>query len=79
VKYDLEVTMSEWPKAVTTASIWISTGFALGFGLFRMHFTGDATVFLLLLLTAVLIGGAAGVTLAIWRSKPSGSETPENH
>jgi ABC-type glycerol-3-phosphate transport system permease component len=68
--------MNEWPKAVTTASIWISVGFALGYGLFRMQFTGDATLFLLFLLTAVLVGAAVGVTLAIWRSKPSGSEAP---
>jgi hypothetical protein len=32
--------MNEWPKAITTASIWISIGFALGFGLFRMNFSG---------------------------------------
>jgi hypothetical protein len=63
--------MNEWPKAVTTSSIWIAVGFSLGFGLFKMNFSGDpATVFILpLILTVIIIGGATMATRIVWQSR----------
>ena len=69
---DLESMMNDWPKAVTTASIWISLGSALGFGLFKMNFSRDTAFLLLLRLTArlgraaeAIAGGVAGQLLAV--------------
>ena len=69
--------MNEWPKAVTTSSIWIAVGFSLGFGLFKMNFSGDpATVFILpIILTVLIIGGATIATKIVWRSQqPSNND-----
>ncbi len=51
--------MNEWPKAVAIASIWISVGFSLGFGVFKISYKGplETSFFLPLLLTALIIGG----------------------
>jgi ABC-type glycerol-3-phosphate transport system permease component len=67
--------MNDWPKAVTTASIWIAVGFALGYGLFKMNFTGDASFFLILFLTGMLMGGAVVATVVVWRSKSASSQS----
>ena len=61
--------MTDWPKAVTTSSIWISIGFALGFGLFRMSFSGSQAASLVVLLTGILVGGGVLATYLVWRSK----------
>ena len=65
--------MNEWPKAVTTSSIWIAVGFSLGFGLFKMNFSGDpATVFILpIILTVMIVGGATIATRIVWQSRQS--------
>ena len=69
--------MNEWPKAVTTASIWIAVGFSLGFGLFKMNFTGhQASVFFLpIILTGVIVVSATIATMVVWRSKPTKNKT----
>lgn len=70
--------MNDWPKAVTTASIWVSIGFSLGFGLFRMNFSGRGAVPMLLLLTGLLIAGGVVATVIVWREKPSKSDSERN-
>ena len=69
--------MNEWPRAVTTASIWIAVGFSLGFGLFKMNFTGhNASVFFL----PILLTGMIFHRLADIPSKPNGvSEQSSRH
>ncbi len=66
--------MNEWPKAVTTASIWLSIGFSLGFGLFRMNFSGGNAAALLLTLTGVILAVGLIATVVVWRTKP-----PQSH
>ncbi len=63
--------MNEWPKAVTTSSIWIAVGVSLGFGLFKMKFSGDAAavLFLPIILTVMIIGGATIATKIVWQSQ----------
>ena len=68
---------NEWPRAVATASIWIAIGFALGFGLFRMNFSGGGAVLLPLLAVLVLTGGVVATGI-IWRAKPSKSDVEQN-
>lgn len=63
--------MNEWPKAVTAASIWISIGFALGFGLFRMKFSGGNVDALLATLTVVIVAGGVIATAIVCWAKPS--------
>ena len=63
--------MNEWPKAVTTASIWISIGLALGFGLFRMKFSGGHAASLLFTLTGMFVAGGVIATAIVWWTKPS--------
>lgn len=63
--------MNEWPKAVTTSSIWISIGFSLGYGLFKMNFTGGATIPVLLSLTVFLVGAGVISTAIVWRVRGS--------
>ena len=63
--------MNEWPKAVTTASIWISIGFALGFGLFRMNFSGGQAAPLLVTLTGVIVAGGVTATAIVCWARPS--------
>lgn len=63
------VNNNEWPRAVTTASIWISIGFALGFGLFKMNFSGASAFPLLLTLTIFMMVGGVLATLIVWRAK----------
>jgi hypothetical protein len=57
----------DWPKAVTTASIWLSIGFSLGFGLFRMNFSGVSAL-LLPALTILLLAAGVIATAIVWRS-----------
>ena len=64
---------NEWPRAVTTAAIWISISLCLGFGLFRMNFSGPGII-LLLILTVLLILGAVIATAIVWRAKPAHDE-----
>jgi len=63
--------MNEWPKAVTTSSIWAAVGFSLGFGLYKMNFSGDPASVLLLpiILTVLIVGGATIATKIVWRSQ----------
>jgi hypothetical protein len=61
---------NEWPRAIATASIWIAIGFALGFGLFRMNFSGGGAVLLPLLAGMLLVGGVFATGI-VWRAKPS--------
>ena len=69
---------NEWPWAVTTASIWISIGFALGFGLFKMTFTGGATIPVLLSLTVLMMGGGVLATLIVWKGSPPKDDPDQN-
>ena len=64
--------MNDWPKAVTTSSIWIAIGFALGFGLFKMNFSGHGSMPLLLILTLLLVAGGIAATFIVWRGASSG-------
>ncbi len=57
---------NEWPRAVATASIWLAIGGALGFGLFRMNFSGGGMILLPLLAVLLLAGGVAA-TAIVWR------------
>lgn len=68
---------NEWPRAVTTASIWISIGLSLGFGLFRMNFSGEGAV-LLLVLTLLLMSGGVIATAIVWRAKPLKTDVEQN-
>ena len=70
-----ETIMNEWPKAVTSASIWISIGLALGFGLFRMKFSGGHAHSLLFTLTGMLVAGGVIATAIVWWTKSSQSES----
>jgi hypothetical protein len=66
--------MNEWPRAVSTAAVWVAIGFALGAGLFRMNFSGAITLPILLFLPLLLVGGAVIATWAIWRRASSSKE-----
>jgi membrane protein DedA with SNARE-associated domain len=66
--------MNEWPRAVSTAAVWVAIGFALGAGLFKMNFTGVIALPILLLLPFLLVGGAVIATWAIWRRASSSKE-----
>lgn len=59
----------DWPKAVTTASIWISMGFALGFGVFKMNFSGPGII-MCPALTLLLLGAGLWGTSIVWRRNP---------
>jgi hypothetical protein len=69
---------NEWPRAVTTASIWISIGFSLGFGLFRMNFSGAGSLPLLLILTVLLVAGGVCATAIVWRARPLRVDSEQN-
>jgi hypothetical protein len=66
--------MNEWPRAVSTAAVWVAIGFALGAGLFKMNFSGPMTLPILLFLPLLLVGGAVIATWAIWKRSPSSRE-----
>jgi hypothetical protein len=66
--------MNEWPKAVSTAAVWLAIGFALGAGFFKMNFSGPITFPILILVPILLVGGAVSATRAIWRHAPSSKE-----
>jgi len=70
--------MNEWPRAVSTAAVWLAIGYALGAGLFRMNFTGAIALPILIFLPVLLVGGAVIATKAIWRGPPSnnGDQSP---
>jgi hypothetical protein len=61
---------SEWPRAVSTAAVWLAIGYALGAGLFRMNFTGAIAYSILIFLPVLLVGGAVVATKVIWRHPP---------
>ncbi len=71
--------MNEWPKAVTTASIWISIGFSLGFGLFRMNFSGGHAAALLFTLTGMILAVGIIVTAIVWRTRPPQATHSDRH
>ena len=62
--------VNDWPRAVATAAIWVSTGMALGFGLFKMNFNGGVMfVFMLpVVLTGMVVLGATLATRSVWRN-----------
>jgi Flp pilus assembly protein protease CpaA len=68
---------NEWPRAAATAAIWIAIGFALGFGLFRMNFSGGGAV-LLPLLAVLLLAGGVIATGIVWQAKPGKSGAEQN-
>ncbi len=65
--------MNEWPKGVAIAAIWISVGMSLGSGLFKANISGEPefTFFLLLFLTAMIIGGSLIATRMVCSCKSS--------
>jgi cytochrome c biogenesis protein CcdA len=73
--YRRPMNSNEWPRAVTTASIWLSLGFSLGFGLFRMNFSGPGQI-MLPFLAILLVGGGIVATAIVWKSKASSSNEP---
>jgi len=62
--------MNDWPRAVSTAAVWLAVGYALGAGLFRMNFSGAIALPILMALPILLVGGAVAATWAIWRRHP---------
>ncbi len=57
--------MNELSQMLITCTIWLSLTMMLTFGLFRMN--GDFMFFFVSI--AILVGAAAGSTLAIWQSQ----------
>jgi hypothetical protein len=62
---------SDLSKTISTCTIWLATAMIMTFGLFRMS-NGDFIFYMVL--SAIIIGGAAGATATIW--KPSTTNPP---
>jgi hypothetical protein len=67
--------MMDWARSFATSAIWLAIGYALGNGLFKMKFSGESSLIILLFVPIILLVGAILGTRIVWMGAHSNIES----
>jgi hypothetical protein len=63
--------LSDTARMIGTVGIWFAVAVILTFGVFRIDWSGEGAMFIMVTVVAIVCGAAALSTVAVWRGRGS--------